>query len=279
MRVTETTTTGDFDGFTFYLGASRSNWLQEVIFPLFISYLRIGHKKRLKPSRCSFALDSGGFTILNKYGEYPISPREYATGVKRISEYCGHLDWAAVQDWMCEPFVLKKTGKSIDEHQLLTIKSYLDLREIEPSINWVPVLQGYKATDYWRHIDMYEDFGIDLTKFSTVGIGSICRRQGTLEAETIIRTVASSGIRLHGFGLKTQGLRRVAKYLVSADSMAWSFKARKEKLLREDCAVDGMHKNCANCLLYAKQWRQELIYKLHEHNEKEILQEMRHRAA
>lgn len=55
-----------------------------------------------------------------------------------------------------------------------------------------------------------------------------------------------------------QGLELAAKHLVSADSMAWSYGARKKKLKMPEC-VEQKHQNCANCIVYAKKWRSEVI--------------------
>ena len=54
---------------------------------------------------------------------------------------------------MCEPHLLKKTGLTVVEHQCRTVQNYLLLRELAPSIPFVPVLQGWKIGDYDRHVD------------------------------------------------------------------------------------------------------------------------------
>jgi hypothetical protein len=62
------------------------------------------------------------------------------------------------------------------------------------------------------------------------------------------------GIRCHGFGVKVRGLRSYAEHLVSSDSMAWSYDARRKAPL-PGCP----HKNCANCLKYALRWRANVL--------------------
>jgi hypothetical protein len=52
--------------------------------------------------------------------------------------------------------------------------------------------------------------------------------------------------RLQGFGVKTGGLARYADCLTSADSLAWSFEARRAAPM-PGCS----HANCANSLRYA----------------------------
>jgi hypothetical protein len=81
----------------------------------------------------------------------------------------------------------------------------------------------------------------------------VCRRQGSLEIESIVRTLAERGLRLHGFGVKATGLRRFGDVLVSADSMAWSARGRREP----GCAPG--HRSEANCLPYALAWRRTLV--------------------
>ena len=85
-----------------------------------------------------------------------------------------------------------------------------------------------------------------------VGLGSVCRRQGTGQAGGILRALHTAGItRLHGFGFKVLGLAEHGHLLTSADSMAWSMDARRKPPL-PDCRG---HRNCANCPRYAQRWR------------------------
>ncbi|MBQ1166450.1 hypothetical protein KBZ21_51530, partial [Streptomyces sp. A73] len=67
---------------------------------------------------------------------------------------------------------------------------------------------------------MYTDAGIDLAAEPIVGLGSVCRRQAPSEINEIVATLHSHGLRLHGFGVKTQGLSDYGPSLYSADSMA-----------------------------------------------------------
>lgn len=77
--------------------------------------------------------------------------------------------WAAIQDWMCEPWILEKTGLTLDEHQRRTIESLRVLRELAPEIPWAPVVQGWAVADYLWHVEMYRDAGFDLTLEPIVG--------------------------------------------------------------------------------------------------------------
>lgn len=242
----------------FFLGTHRPNWLADGRFanvPLFVSR-RTMPKKRLPRALTDWALDSGGFTELNLYGRWETTPAEYVADVRRFRDEIGRMSWAAPQDWMCEPSVLARTGLSVDEHQRRTVENFLELRALAPELPIVPVLQGWALADYWRCADLYADHGVDLSREPTVGVGTVCRRQGTAIASTIMQTLAASGLKLHGFGFKSKGLALNAHVLESADSLAWSFRARRSDPLP---GHEAHHKNCANCPDWALGWRSELL--------------------
>lgn len=168
---------------------------------------------------------------------------------------------------MCESFVLKKTGRTLRQHQESTVQSYLELKNLAPDLPWAPVLQGFEQGDYLRCADLYQSAGIDLTAAPVVGVGSICRRQATTEAVFILRRLATLGLKLHGFGFKTLGLQRVSSLLASSDSMAWSFAARRSPPL-----LGHQHKSCANCFQFAQEWRTRLLSELERQQRSESLQ-------
>src|SRR4051812_37693952 len=105
----------------FYLGTHQPHWLQRTETPLFVSRRRLVERK--KPTRAlgPWALDSGGFTELSLHGQWQTEARQYAAEVRRWHDEVGNLQWAAVQDWMCEPLIRAMTGKSVREHQELTL--------------------------------------------------------------------------------------------------------------------------------------------------------------
>lgn len=221
---------------TFYLGTHEVRWLGLAEFarvPLFVSAVRLRVRKLLPQATGRWALDSGGFMTIRQHGYYPTGPAEYTKEVRRWRDEIGGLDWAAIQDWMCEDVMLAKTGKSIEQHQQLTVNSWLELNACDGELPWIPILQGQTVDDYHRHADLYERHTcIRLDREPLVGIGSVCRRQGTKEAGVIVRSLYARGIRnLHGFGVKTLGLtgkESYAPYLKSADSLAWSFQGRND---------------------------------------------------
>lgn len=250
----------------FYLGTHIPSWLGRTTVPLFVSRRTLFPRKTFPRATGRWALDSGGFSELSLYGAWSIDAKTYVEDVRRFSSEIGSMDWAAPMDWMCEPWVLEKTGLSIEEHQRRTIRSVVELRDLAPEIPWVPVLQGWTRDDYLRCGDAYARAGIDLTREPLVGLGTVCRRQGTKDAEQIVHELAvECGVKIHGFGVKTTGLRKFAHKLSSADSLAWSFGARRlQRPALPECE-GGTHKNCANCMPYALHWRDGLLKKVNTH--------------
>ena len=242
----------------FYLGTHQPHWLWRAGFPLFVSHRQLARRRSLRPALCRWGLDSGGFTELSLHGRWVTPVGEYAAAAAGYAGRVGGLDFGAPQDWMCEPSMLARTGLPVREHQDRTVASYLELRQIAPDLPWLPVVQGWHLADYLACTDLYGAAGVDLAAAPRVGLGSVCRRQSTAEIAVIVAALARRGLRLHGFGVKTGGLHLYGHLLASADSMAWSYAARREPPL-PNCAG---HANCANCLAYATRWRADLLGRL-----------------
>jgi hypothetical protein len=176
----------------------------------FVSVNRL--RKRKGPFQVGdWIMDSGAFTEISTHGHYRTSVAEYAAEIRRWA-WNGRLLAAVSQDWMCEPWIVQKTGLSVLEHQRLTIERYdALLAEDTEGIYIMPVLQGYAPADYVRHIEMYGD---RLAQGAWVGVGSICKRNASPRA----------------VGLKATALRSALIFdlLATADSMAWSFQARMQ---------------------------------------------------
>ena len=187
---------------------------------------------RLRNRKYDFAvndwiMDSGAFTEISTHGTYRHDTSEYVRQIERW-RVCGNMLRAVTQDWMCEPFIVEKTGLTVLEHQKRTIHRYQQI-QTATNVKIMPVLQGYAKQDYLNHIDMY---GTLLTNGIWVGVGSICKRNSSIgQIEDILTTIKRKrpDLRLHGFGLKITALSsaQVRDCLYSADSMAWSFAARK----------------------------------------------------
>jgi hypothetical protein len=199
----------------FLLGTHQPNWLEQLDVPLFVSHRRLARYKRMPRARTDWALDSGAFTELNLHGHFQMS------------------------------------GLSVAEHQHRTVANYLELRSQGP---FIPVLQGWTLGDYERCTDLYADAGVDLSAAPVVGLGSVCRRQDTAEIGRIVTMLHGAGIACHGFGVKKKGVIRYGDLLTSADSLAWSYRARR------DWPLPGCtHRSCTNCPHYALKWRRELL--------------------
>lgn len=245
----------------FYLGTDRGNWLwheQFTTVPLFVSHRTLRRRKTVFPrATTDWALDSGGFTELDRNNGWVTTPQEYVEAVERYSAELGRLDWASPQDWMCEPWMVEKTGKSVHEHQRLTVENFLVLRDLAPHLPFIPVLQGWELDDYLRCVDMYREAGVNLADYSTVGIGSVCRRESTDDIGLITSTLSDLGLHLHGFGVKSQGVRLYGTNLTSSDSMAWSFGGRRLKKKPANCPSSAS--SCAHCPHFALEWRARVL--------------------
>ena len=204
----------------FYLGIHVAAWSYRISVPYMLSVRLVLKRKKLLKGN-DWLLDSGGFSELKLHGCYKISEDEYIECIKHLKP-----NYAFCQDWMCERQILKRTGKEVEEHQELTIKSYTSLRK--KSYRILPVLQGYTPDDYINHIKMYKKHKVNLNQL--FGLGSVCKRSRTEIPEIIIPRIRSFApeIKIHAFGLKITAFKKpvIVNNLYSADSMAWSYDGR-----------------------------------------------------
>ena len=195
----------------------------------FISINRVRGRKSEVPCD-DWILDSAAFSELHRHGRYRHTPTDYAAEINRLAAINPGLKCAVAQDYMCEPQILEKTGLTVADHQRLTIQRYCMLKPlVTPAVYLMPVLQGYSLQSYLDHIDQYGDL---LPIGAYVGVGSICKRNADMrQIEAILCAIKNKrpDLRLHGFGLKATALHSgaVRDCLYSADSMAWSFAARR----------------------------------------------------
>lgn len=213
--------------------------------------------RRLKPLGCpQVMVDSGAFRELELHGEYQHSEEVYATELHRLhTAGVVNIAVAVAQDFMCEDFMLARTKATdtalsslhhhgpasradlIAIHQAWTIERYDALvAALERLFGGaapfpvLPVLQGYSPADYVRHVVAYGD---RLKPAMWVGVGSVCKRNGDPEAiAAVLKAIYSirPDLLLHGFGVKVTSLMHeiVRRLLSTADSMAWSYAARKQ---------------------------------------------------
>lgn len=61
---------------TFWLGVHRARWLERGSVPMFVSNRQLAGVKALPRALGPWALDSGRFTEITKYGEWRTSPQQ-----------------------------------------------------------------------------------------------------------------------------------------------------------------------------------------------------------
>jgi hypothetical protein len=195
-----------------------------------VSVKRMRGRQRTHIGHRTFVIiDSGAFTELALHGRYRSTSEQYAASLRHL-RHLANIEIAVAQDYMCEPFMLQRTGLSVDDHQRMTVERYDALLGADPRVLIMPVLQGYEPSEYVRHIGMYGD---RLSEGMWVGVGSVCKRNSRPEAILVvvdaIRRVRPD-LRLHGFGVKRTALMHagVRSAFYSTDSMAWSFAARRQ---------------------------------------------------
>jgi hypothetical protein len=198
----------------------------------FISVSRLRRRKGpFPPPRGMWAMDSAAFTEVVLNGGYRDTPEAFAAEAAVWTERVRGCAFVASQDFMCEAFVLEKTGLSVVDHQRLTIERYDAIKAAwSSSTPLLPVLQGFGQSEYLHHID---DYGDRLGEGAWVGVGSVCKRQGAVAmVEDLLGAIKHRrpDLRLHGFGVKLTALKSqlIRDLLYSADSMAWSYAARRQ---------------------------------------------------
>jgi hypothetical protein len=281
-------------GPTFYLGAHHPSWLWNGEMDglrLFVSHNRLKDRKSPFPAATvpGWALDSMGFSVLQRHGRWTVTPAEYAAATARYMREIGRLEWAAGQDHMCEQAVIyggtwggqqfAGTRQFIDPagrlpyeqlvrvHQRLTVENCVALENVWPQFSagpcpYKPTLQGRVGDpgSYLEHAAMYEAAGIHLADYTLVGVGSVCRLQSDKAIGNLARGLAPLGLNLHWFGLKATGLPYVWPHIWSHDSQAWGAEARRGPRM-DGCThvrvrgkYVGQPSSCANCPRKARAW-------------------------
>lgn len=178
-------------------------------------------KKELPRPLGKFLIDSAGFTELKDHGRYTFTIQEYLDCIRRFKP-----DYFVNMDWMCEPAIIQKTGKSIWYHINATIENYYNmvqkLSEVEIK-QCIPVIQGWEIKDYLYCIERYEKNGL-ITPY--MGVGSVCRRGSAREIAKILSIIKGElpNVNLHGFGVKKSVIDLLpSNILYSIDSAAYMF--------------------------------------------------------
>lgn len=169
-------------------------------------------------------VDCGGYSFMMGKGEYgPIG--EYVDYLRRWQP-----ELYALRDYPCEPDVLDKHGRTVEQHQQMTIDAHIETLEAVGDLDGKPVtvIQGWNPEDYLRHIDMAREAGLPL---DYVAIGSVCRRNAETAIERVCMAVRDElpDAHLHAFGVKTSIFDKTMckSILDSADSLAYSYASEK----------------------------------------------------
>jgi hypothetical protein len=165
-------------------------------------------------------LDSGGFTALNKWGDYPFSIPQYLN-------LAAHLrpDYYATLDYPCEPNISRTLHKMTNAERIAaTVENTRVQLDMEPMVGHgvaVPVIQGFTLDEYRDCIDQHERAG-NIRPY--MAVGSMCRRISAAELHRLIpgiaeRAAQAGATRLHYFGLKlSPDLADLREFIYSQDS-------------------------------------------------------------
>jgi hypothetical protein len=185
-----------------------------------------------------WALDSGGFVAMARYGRYRWPMEEYVAFAWQHQP-----TWYSQMDFCCEPEIAGNSA-AVQERVWNTVDSLIAMRQCVrrmnsalggavPAADPVPVLQGWKPQDYVQCVNLMSAGALDEWP-ALVGVGSVCRRQmsgpdGLMAVLDAIDAALPKHVRLHLFGVKGQALRELGGWdrIASVDSMAWSYNARR----------------------------------------------------
>lgn len=166
-------------------------------------------------------LDCGGFTVLNKFAEYPFSIVNLANLVVRLRPH-----FYAPNDYPCEPEITRSLGLMSNQERIeATVANAAEMAEYEKELpgQMVPVIQGYTADEYLECLRLHVQEG---TVRDYMAVGSMCRRISDSELANLISTIyyAANNVgctKLHYFGLKlSPSVQLYADMIWSRDSAA-----------------------------------------------------------
>lgn len=165
-------------------------------------------------------LDCGGFTLLNRFEDYPFSVGNYMNFVAGMKPH-----WYATMDYPCEPEISRSVGLKANVERIhatvMNAVKTLDMEEMVPGSTAVPVIQGYELDEYLYCLRLHNEAG---TIRDYMAVGSMCRRLTNRQIGELIpaiyeRAKSYGCTKLHYFGLKlSPGLIPVERYIWSRDS-------------------------------------------------------------
>lgn len=161
-------------------------------------------------------LDCGGFTMLNKFGDYPFSIVNLANLIIRTKPH-----FYAPNDYPCEPEITRSLGLMTNTQRIeATVRNTIEMAEYENQLpgQMVPVIQGYTLSEYLYCLQLHAEAG---TIRDYMAVGSMCRRISNDELSNLIpgiyRAAQKVGCaKLHFFGLK------LSKHVQVYNEFIWS---------------------------------------------------------
>lgn len=181
-------------------------------------------------------LDSAGFVAMSEYGGFPWTVDDYL-------DLCAAApwDWFASMDMCVEPEIAVNESDIFDRiagtvRLNLLCMNGAEERGIQDRL--MPVIQGWEPHHYLRCLDR---MSACLDGRKLVGVGSMCRRHvegwtGILEVVDALDRALPAGVKLHLFGLKSQGMAELRGHdrIASVDSQAYGIRARQIALESDD---------------------------------------------
>lgn len=165
-------------------------------------------------------LDCGGFTLLNRFGDYPFSRDAYQNLIAFLRP-----DHYAAMDYPCEPEITRGLGLSTNRERIeMTVQNarwFLDNHNLIGCSIPIPVIQGYTLDEYRECIDLHHQTE---TIRDYMAVGSMCRRLSVKELHILIPGIfeyaqQAGAKHLHWFGLKlSPSLDDLREYIYSRDS-------------------------------------------------------------
>jgi len=179
----------------------------------------------------SIDLDSAGFVAMALKNGYEWTVPQYVIGL------CAAHPWRrfSSMDMCVEPEVARDRDE-VRERIVKTAALNRECRLVSEDCGiedrLMHVIQGSTPDDYLRCFDMISDM---VPAEAVVGVGSMCRRQtggedGIVAVVDRLHSALPPGVRLHLFGLKSDGAEAVAMLddrVASIDSQAYGVRARR----------------------------------------------------
>jgi len=131
-------------------------------------------------------LDCGGFTLLNRYGDFPFTVVALMNLVAFLNPH-----YYASMDYPCEPDISRRLGlMNNDERIRATVTNTVAMIEWESQVGGqlVPVIQGYTLDEYRKCVDLHHQKG---TIREYMAVGSMCRRISDAELHNLIPGIAT----------------------------------------------------------------------------------------